>query len=173
MPSLKRLHLAGCGIEDDGLVALVSALEQNSSLKCLCLAGHYFGERGFKALAESLPNIKGLQEINFLAHVGFESTTLPLLKEGFRKNTSLVKVAIDQCERGEWSRELKFLGHRNQFNPLLKASDPPDTSSQLGIWCRALTKVATEPDVLFHVLRNKPKLVGSAGGSKKRKRDDE
>jgi hypothetical protein len=36
-----------------------------------------------------------------------------------------------------------------------------------------LAKVATEPDVLFHVLRNKPKLVGCAGDSKKRKRNDE
>jgi hypothetical protein len=33
--------------------------------------------------------------------------------------------------------------------------------------------MSAEPDVLFHVLRNKPKLVGSAGGPKKRKRDDE
>ncbi len=74
---------------------------------------------------------------------------------------------------GEWSQELKFLGQRNRFTPLLKASDPPDASPQLGIWSRALAKVATEPDVLFYVLRNKPKLVGSADDSNKRKRDDE
>jgi hypothetical protein len=59
----------------------------------------------------------------------------------------------------EWSLELKFLGKRNRFTPLLKASDPEDASPQLGIWSRALAKVATEPDVLFHVLRNKPILV--------------
>ncbi len=71
--------------------------------------------------------------------------------------------------------EVKFLGQQNRFfTPLLKASHPPDASPQVGIWSRALAKVATEPDVLFHVLRNKPKLVGSAaGGSKKRKRNDE
>jgi hypothetical protein len=77
------------------------------------------------------------------------------------------------CARGEWSQEIKFLGHRNRFTSLLKASDSLDSSHQLGIWPRALAKVATEPDVLFHVLRNKPKLVRSAGGSNKRKRDDE
>ena len=54
------------------------------------------------------------------------------------------------------------------FTPLLT-----DASPRLGIWSRALAKVASEPDVLFHVLRNKPKLVESAGGSKKRNRDDE
>jgi hypothetical protein len=178
MPSLKQLDLNYCGIEDDGFVALVSALEQNASLQILSLARNNFGERGFMALAQSLPNIKGLQQIDFTANASFQST-LPLLLEGFRKNTSLVKVvkvAIDiaGCENMELSQELKFLGHRNRFTPLLKASDPLDASPQLGIWSRALAKVATEPDVLLHVLRNKPKLVGSAAGSsKKRKRDDE
>jgi hypothetical protein len=101
--------------------------------------------------------------------------------EGFRKNTSLVEVDIDDdgdddesCVPDDCLQELTFLGQRNRFTPLLKASDPRVPSLQLGIWSRALAKVATEPDVLFRVLRNKPKLVGSdAGSSKKRKRDDE
>jgi Ran GTPase-activating protein (RanGAP) involved in mRNA processing and transport len=181
MPSLKQLDLCGCGIDDVGIVALVSALEQNTSLQSLKLTRNQFGKRGFMALAESLPNIKELQEIRFMANAGFQST-LPLLLEGFRKNTSLVEVAIAQYayyEPVEWKRELKFLGQRNRFIPLLKASDPEDASPQkdaspqLGIWSRALAKVGTEPDVLFHVLRNKPILVGSAGGSKKRKRNEE
>jgi hypothetical protein len=97
------------------------------------------------------------------------------LLEGFRKNTSLVEVSIDiaECARREWSRELKYLGHRNRFTPLLKASDPLDASPHIGIWPRALAKVATEPNVLFHVIHNMPKLVGFAIGSKKRKRNDE
>jgi hypothetical protein len=125
------------------------------------------------ALAGSLPNIKVLQKITITADADFQST-LPSLLEGFRKNTSLVKVNIlGRGVPGEFLQEIKFLGQQNRFMPLMKASDPPDTSLRLGIWSRALAKVATEPDVLFHVLRNKPKLVGSAGGSKKRKRDDE
>jgi Leucine-rich repeat (LRR) protein len=181
MPNLKQLHLDHCDIDDDGIVALVSSLEQNTSLQILSLAGHghshsnYFGERGFMALAESLPNIKGLQQVVFTANASFTST-LPLLLEGFRKNTSLVKVNIGiafSAHRGEWSQELRFLGQRNRFTPLLKASDPPGASQQLGIWSRALAKVATETDVLFHVLRNKPKLVGSAGSSQKRKRNNQ
>jgi hypothetical protein len=35
LPSLKRLHLGSCGIEDDGLVALVSTLEHNTTLQDL------------------------------------------------------------------------------------------------------------------------------------------
>jgi Ran GTPase-activating protein (RanGAP) involved in mRNA processing and transport len=172
MPDLKRLDLESCSIRDDGSVALVSALEQNTTLQVLNLKSNYFGVRGFTALAESLPKIKGLQEMTFSGNA-FYISTLPLLLEGFRKNTSLVKVAIDRCESGAWSRELNFLGHRNRFNPLLKTSDVPNASPQLGIWSHALAIVAAEPDVLFHVLRNRPKLVGYAGDSKKRKRDDE
>jgi hypothetical protein len=125
-------------------------------------------------LAESLPSIKRLQQITITATAGFLST-LPLLMEGFRKNTGLVKVDIDEdrwCVPDDCLRELKFLGYRNRFTPLLKTYDSPGAAPVLGIWSRALAKVTTEPDVLFHVLRNKPKLVGSAGGLKKRKRDD-
>jgi Ran GTPase-activating protein (RanGAP) involved in mRNA processing and transport len=174
MPSLKQLDLDSCRIDDDGFVALVSVLEQNTSLQILDLKDNSFGGRGFMALAASLPTIKGLQQLHFTAYTIFQSTTLPLLLEGFRKNTSLVKVTIVGSHvTGDFLQEIKFLGHRNRFTPLLKASDPPGSSQQLGIWSRGLAKMTTEPDVLFHVLRNKPKLVGSAGGSKKRKRDDE
>jgi Ran GTPase-activating protein (RanGAP) involved in mRNA processing and transport len=174
MSSLKRLDLGWCGIDADGIAALVSALEQNTSLQILDVRQNHFGERGYMALAESLPKIKGLQEINISAYWVFPLTTLPFLLEGFRKNTSLVEVNIfGSGALGDFSQEIKVLGHRNRFSPLLKDSDPPDASPQLGIWSRALAKATTEPDVLFYVLRNKPKLVGSAGDSKKRKRDDD
>jgi Ran GTPase-activating protein (RanGAP) involved in mRNA processing and transport len=174
MPSLKRLDLVCCQIGIDGFVALVSALEQNTTLQILDLKYNYCFERGFLALAESLPKMKGLLQMNISASAGFQSTTEPLLLEGFRKNTSLVKVTMNACY-GHWDflQEIKVLGHRNRFTPLLKASnsDPPGNSPQLGIWSRALATAARKPDVLFHVLRNKPKLVGPAGsGSKKRKR---
>jgi Ran GTPase-activating protein (RanGAP) involved in mRNA processing and transport len=173
MPNLKRLYLGSCGIEDDGLLSLGLALKQNTSLQVLALKNNHFGERGVFALAKSLPNIKGLQKINLMGNKDFQ-TNLPLLLESFRKNTSLVEVNIDidGCAHREWSRELKYLGHRNRFIPLLKVSDPPDASPHLGIWPRALAKVAAEPDVLFHVICNMPKLVGFISGSKKRKRND-
>jgi hypothetical protein len=173
MPDLTQLNLMGCGIRDDGFVALVSALEHNTTLRILDLDFNHFGERGFMALAESLPNIKGLQHLNFAPSAGFQST-LPLLMEGFRKNTSLVNMDDDdRGVHGDCLRELIFLGYRNRFTPLLKTSDSPGASPVLGIWSRALAKVTTDSDLLFHVLRNKPKLVGSAGGLKKRKRDGE
>jgi hypothetical protein len=80
------------------------------------LVGNHFGERDFTALAKSLPNIKGLQQINFTANASFQST-LPLSLEGFRKNTSLVKATIDNADfvlGREWSQKSKFLGQRNR-----------------------------------------------------------
>jgi Ran GTPase-activating protein (RanGAP) involved in mRNA processing and transport len=162
MPSLKGLDLDHCGIYDDGFVALVSALEQDTSLQILNLQGNHFDERSYMALAESLPHIKGLQQIDFSVNESFQSNRL-LLLECFRKNTSLVKINIFGYGTPEdFLREIKFLGHRNRFTPLLKAADLPASSQQLGIWPQALAKV--EPSVLFHVLRNKPKLVRSVGG---------
>jgi Ran GTPase-activating protein (RanGAP) involved in mRNA processing and transport len=177
VPSLKELQLASCGIRDDGFVALVSALEQNTSLQILDLEENHFCDRGFMALAESLPNIKGLQQIKMFGPSFCGPSTELLLMEGFRKNTSLVKVQSHFLLR-EWSQELKFLGRRNQFTPLLKVSQAPGSESpQLGIWSLALAKVSAEPDVLFHVLCNKPKLVlrshaDAADSKNKRKRDD-
>jgi Ran GTPase-activating protein (RanGAP) involved in mRNA processing and transport len=78
MPSLRQLRLGRISIEDDGLVALVSALEQNISLQILDLESNDFGERGLVALANSLPNMKGLQQINLEVNTSFQSI-LPLL----------------------------------------------------------------------------------------------
>jgi hypothetical protein len=174
MPNLTRLDLSFCGIDADGVVALVSALEQNTCLQILCLRCNRFDERGSVALAESLPNIKGLQQINIVACGGLQSN-LPLLLEGFRKNTSLVEVTIDPSGMPVYFiQKINFLGQRNRFTPLLKASDPPDPPLRLGIWSRALAKVATEPDVIFHSLCNKPELVAlSANCLNKRKCDDD
>jgi hypothetical protein len=169
MPSLKRLYLCVCHIDDDGFVALVSALEQKTCLQILNVAGNQFGERGFMASAKSLPKIKGLQ-----LHGECELSIDPAaIAEGLSKEHQFTIDIAGFAHEGEWSQEMKFLGQRNRFTPLLQASHPQDASPQLGIWSRALAKVVTEPDVLFHVLRNKPKLVGSAGGSKNRKCDDE
>jgi Ran GTPase-activating protein (RanGAP) involved in mRNA processing and transport len=69
-------------MDDDGLITLASALEQSTSLQILDLQDYNFGERGFMALAESLPNIKVLQEIIIVKSL---ESSLPLLLEGLRK----------------------------------------------------------------------------------------
>jgi hypothetical protein len=54
---------------------------------------------------------------------------------------------------------MKRLGHRNRFLSLIRA--PKKSLPPRGVWPRALAQVATLPDVIFEVLRSKPKLVPS------------
>jgi Ran GTPase-activating protein (RanGAP) involved in mRNA processing and transport len=69
LPNLTRLSLScdGMHIGDNGFIALVSALEQNTALLHLELLsyGDEISERAVLALAGSLPEIKMLQQVDF------------------------------------------------------------------------------------------------------------
>jgi hypothetical protein len=168
---LEWLTLDDCGIDDDGLVALVSSLERDETLDYLSLKGNHFSKSGFLALAASLPRIKVLKRIAFTWNTSFKSV-LPALMEGFRENTSLLEVNIDGAEPGKWLEGIDMLCKRNRFFPLIYSSTTSHNSLNHGVWSNVLAKAARDPDVLFSVLRSKPELVQSTRVSKKRKRDD-
>jgi hypothetical protein len=171
LPNLARLSLYHTGIRDDGFIALVSALEQNTSLLHLDLRfnPHVVSERAFLALAEILPDIKMLQQVDLSWCAGLASA-MPSLLVGLRKNTSLFRFHVCDCAlhlvppqpdytdkyAGGWMQEIERLGYRNCFRPLIRA--PKDRLPPLGVWPLALARVATLPDVLFEVLRSKPSL---------------
>jgi Ran GTPase-activating protein (RanGAP) involved in mRNA processing and transport len=170
LPNLTRLSLSQCSIDDDGFVSLTSALEQNTSLLHLDLRYSFFTERSFLALAESLPEIKVLQRVDFNFCKGLASA-IPLLLSGLRKNTSLFRIHVANCVpccvpptteetarfAGGWMQEMERLGYRNRFRPLICA--PIERLPPLGVWPRALSQVAILPAVIFEVLRSKPSLV--------------
>jgi hypothetical protein len=173
LPNLTRLSLSRCGIGNDGIIALVSALEQNTSLLYLDLRyGNGFSERAFLALAENLPDIKVLQQVDFHWCGGLASA-MPLLLAGLRKNKSLFRFHITGCVpssvpptpedtakwAGGWMQEIERLGYRNRFLALIRA--PKERLPPRGVWPQALARVATLPDVIFEVLRSKPSLVPS------------
>jgi Ran GTPase-activating protein (RanGAP) involved in mRNA processing and transport len=199
LPNLTRLSLSQCGIDDDGFITLISALEQNTSLLHLDLrhppdpscerAESLLSERVFLALAESLPEInKVLQRVDFDWGTGIASA-MPLLLAGLRQNTSLFRFHATGCAPSsvpptteETARCAGGWMYRSRFLPLIRA--PNDRLPPRGVWSRALARVATLPDVIFEVLRSKPKLVPSedakgkeatkdTGVPKKRKRGDE
>jgi hypothetical protein len=169
--NLTRLSLFGCGIDNDGFIALVSALEQNTSLLYLDLRSNYaVSERAYLALAGSLPQIKVLQQVDLSWCPGLVSA-MPLLLIGLRTNTSLFRFHVAHCVpssvpptpgetarcAGGWKHEVERLGYRNRFLPLLRA--PPERLPPLGVWSHALARVTILPDVIFEVLRSKPDLV--------------
>jgi Ran GTPase-activating protein (RanGAP) involved in mRNA processing and transport len=173
LPSLTRLFLSYCGIDDDGFIALMLALKQNISLlELVLLHSRSFSERAFLALADSLPEIKVLQYLDLLWHPGLASA-MPMLLEGLRKNTSLIWFDVyncapcsvpptpqdtARCTEG-WMQEVERLRYRNRFLLLIRA--PKESLPPRGVWPLALTRVATLPDVVFEVLRSKPDLVPS------------
>jgi hypothetical protein len=192
-----QCNLSSCDILDDGFIALVSALEPNTSLLHLdlrCPMG--FSERAFLALAESLLDIKVLQRLDLSWYI-YLAPAMPLMLAGLRKNTSLVRFHVAYCApssipptpedtakcAGGWMQEMERLGYRNRFLPLIRA--PTERLPPRGLWPHALARVATRPDVIFEVLCSKPKLVPSedtegeeeaaedTGVPKKRKRGEE
>jgi Ran GTPase-activating protein (RanGAP) involved in mRNA processing and transport len=173
LPNLTRLSLHDCVIDDDGLIALVSALAQNTSLLQLNLRRYYaVSERALLALAESLPEIKVLQQLGLTWCPGLASA-MPSLLVGLRENTSLFRFHVAGCAplsvppttedttrcAGGWMQEMKRLGYRNRFRNLIRA--PKERLPPRGVWPRALARAATLYDVIFEVLRSKPNLVPS------------
>jgi Ran GTPase-activating protein (RanGAP) involved in mRNA processing and transport len=172
LPNLTSLSLFRCGIGDDGMIALVSALEQNTSLLQLDLRNNNPGisERAFLALADSLPEIKVLQRVD-LTWCTDLALAMPLLLAGLRKNTSLFHFHVAGCApsfvpptpedtakcAGGRMQEMERLGYRNRFLPLIRA--PKERLPPLGVWPHALARVATLPDVIFEVLLSEPNLV--------------
>jgi Ran GTPase-activating protein (RanGAP) involved in mRNA processing and transport len=174
LPNLTRLSVYNCGIDDDGFIALVSALEKNTPLLQFDLRcdRSRFSELAYLALAESLPEFKVLQRLDFEWCPGLASA-MPLLLAGLRKNTSLFRFDVADCApysvpptpgdtakfAGGWMQEMNGLGYRNRFRLLIRA--PKERLPPHGVWPYALARVATLPDVMFEVLRSKPNLVPS------------
>jgi hypothetical protein len=174
LPNLIRLSLLNCCIDDDWLIALVSALEQNTSLLHLDLrSNHAVSVRAILALAGSLPAITVLQRVDLIWCTGL-APAMPLLLAGLRTNTSLFQFHVTNCAPssvpptphetsryvGGWIQEMERLGYRNRFLSLLRAPKerlPPRD----GIWPHALARVVILPDVIFQVLGFKPNLVPS------------
>jgi Leucine-rich repeat (LRR) protein len=169
LPNLTRLSLHNCDIGDDGFLALVSALEQNTSLLHLELRNIGFSERDFLALAESLPEIKVLQRLD-LSWCASLTSTMSFLLAGLRNNTSLFRFqvagsaifcvpptaeAMAKCSGG-WIQEMENLGYRNCFLDLIRV--PKERLPPRGVWPHALSRVATLPDAIFELLCSNVRL---------------
>jgi Ran GTPase-activating protein (RanGAP) involved in mRNA processing and transport len=172
LPNLVHLSFSDCGSGDDGLITLVSALKQNTSLLQLDLRYNSttVSERTFLAFADSLPEIEVLQRIDFDWGTGLRSA-MPRLLVGLHKNTSLLRLHVANCAptlapprphdtakcAGGWMQEKERLGHRNRF--LLLIRSPKERPPPRGVWPHALARAAAYPGVIFEVLCCNPSLV--------------
>jgi Ran GTPase-activating protein (RanGAP) involved in mRNA processing and transport len=129
LPNLTRLRLSDYSIGDDGFIALILALKQNTSLLHLHLRSDTgFNERAYGVLAESLPEIKVLQRVDLTYSQGL-SSAIPSLLAGLRKNTSFFRFHVIGCPpssfppipnastkyAGGWMQEMERWGNETAF----------------------------------------------------------
>jgi Leucine-rich repeat (LRR) protein len=151
LANLTSLSLTAYGVGDNGFIVLLSALEENTSLLHLDLRHHIptLSERAFLALAESLPEIKVLQRLDFSWCTGLVSA-MPSLLAGLCKNTSLFRFHVANCApssvptspeetarcSGGWMQEMERLGYRNRFRDLIL--EPNERLPPSSLWPHAL-----------------------------------
>ena len=61
---IQDLHVAGCGIGEEGVVALANALSTNTTIKCLSIGGNKISKCGQDAIIEALSKNTVLSTLN-------------------------------------------------------------------------------------------------------------
>ena len=158
--TLETLILSFNRIGDEGAAALARALTVNTTLTKMWFPSNSIGSEGLLALGAFLPKMKGLEQL----HVGdfFDNFAAEALLDGLKSNTRLY-VLYMECPIYEdpcIENKLDFYLRLNKSGRrLLQTSGDP-----VGLWAHALEKAGqnvsnqSSPDVLFHMLRQKPDL---------------
>ena len=137
---LEELNISGCGIGEEGIVALASALRTNTTLKYLAIGGNQITEHGQSVLADALVENKTLETLDtqarvtrvpyeklFVSFVGDNETFVQSLAQSF----SLKKLYMDghtlfgahleeQHIRDEWNRTRRYYHNVNTIECELK-----------------------------------------------------
>jgi len=174
--NLKRLNLnCNCILHGDKIGELLAA---NTSLEALDLGLNWLGNEEIEEICAGLCKNATLRELNLhgchrISHKGLK-TILRCLQ---LHNTSLLKIGLQAFDE-EGQRLIEEINYWLKLNKggrsLIQLSLPPSSASSeqgtqsighhprksgrrdsttLGIWPHALAKSSTEPDCLFHLLR--------------------
>ena len=180
---LKNLILSFNNIGNEGAKALAEALTVNLSLTHLSFPSNSIWNEGLEAFGDCLPKMKGLEQLN----VGelYDTPAADALLKGLKCNTRLstLYLQLPICEEYYYSDEydetadgcsnshscttpveddIDFFLRLNKSGRSLLHSKVPAPSS---LWAEALGKansnqsIAGIPDVLHHLLRQKPDLI--------------
>ena len=92
--TLKTLNISSCGIDDQGMKSLASALEMNGSLEEMNLSGNRVGTGiGYMALGESLKRNRGLKTLN-ISYCDIDEQCMKSLASAFEMNSSLAVLDL-------------------------------------------------------------------------------
>jgi Ran GTPase-activating protein (RanGAP) involved in mRNA processing and transport len=165
--TLETLILSFNQIGDDGASALARALTVNTTLTKMWFPSNSIGSEGLQVVGAHLPKMKGLEQL----HVGdfFDTVAADALLEGLKLNTRLSVLYMECPIYEEQCNEDKldfYLRLNKSGRRLLQTSSAP-----VALWACALEKAGQNlssqcsPDVLFHMLREKPDLFEFANGA--------
>ena len=96
--SLQEIDISCCGIGEEGMVALSSALKTNTTLKCLNACESRFGDKGAFHLAEALSHTS-LQEID-ISYCGIGEKGMVALSSALKTNATLKQLDISGNNSG-------------------------------------------------------------------------
>lgn len=163
--------------------SLVKALEVNTTVECLKI--HALDGPMFESLVESIPKFTAVKELSFLPIDHFDepfSATQPgisrkaALLQALEPNSSLTNIVIFHCPNLtlQYLKHMSFYMKRNKHGPAMLAA--PTDRTPLSLRPRlfaAIQKSSRGPTEIFHDLLQQRDNVGTAGGRKRGRPDDD
>ena len=178
--TLKTLILSFNNIGNEGAKALAEALTVNHTLTHLSFPSNSIWNEGLEAFGDCLPEMKGLEQLN----VGelYDTPAADALLKGLKYNTRLSALFLQLpiCEEyfPESDEGIDGSSHHSCTTPVEDDIDfflrlnksgrsllHSPTSAPSSLWAEALGKAnnnlseAGVPDVLYHLIRQKPDLL--------------
>jgi hypothetical protein len=169
---LKILSLRGNSIGDDAAVCIAQMLTINMALRTVYVGG--FGKRGLAAFAASLPQMRGLEDLDIGPNVkDFTSEIGNSFVSALECNTTLKRVTLYNEGEPPSPHAAKIMSRVNHLLALnrggrriLHAPNVPDS-----LWPHILGRSSDDNNVIFHFLREKPGVVSNMTRNRKRKRE--
>jgi Ran GTPase-activating protein (RanGAP) involved in mRNA processing and transport len=109
--SLKSLNLTCNGLHAGSALWLAMALRANTTLESINLQGNLIPDRGIQALAEALPEMKGLKKL-FLWNNPFSGVGAGAILAGLRSNSALEEITT--FSRFRCSDDIQYYTHLNK-----------------------------------------------------------
>ena len=162
---LKTLNISYCGIDDQGMMSLASALEMNGSLEELNLSGNItvtgighmalgeslkrnrglktlnisycdIGDQGMKSIASALEMNGSLEELDLSRNHAVTGVGLMALGESLKSNGALKTLNISYCDIDD--QGMKSLASALEMNGSLEELDLSENDAVTGIGLTAL-----------------------------------
>lgn len=159
--SLRTLILSFNDLGDVGASHLAEALQYNETLRKLWLPANHLGNEGIRAFAKFLPSMKGLKQLNVGDY--FDNEGARALRESIKINTELEVLYMESVlfDDEAMERDVDFYIRLNRAGRRLFRQVDFPMSLWPGVLSRADQFNLDGPDVLFHILREKPDLFES------------